>query len=164
MKRELPLLVLILACGVTALSAETTAWTEQEVRISDASAVQDPGLTLPKLVNYTRPVYSDEARRRDVEGVVTVQAEFDTDGGFRFLRVVKGLGYGLDESALEAIKKWRFTPAYRDGQRISIVAQIDITFYLVDDPVWLHQHPDRHAKQPDTNYYLGRLKNTFERW
>ena len=75
---------------------------------------------------------------------------------------MKGLGYGLDESALEAIKKWRFTPAYRGRQRISIVAQIDITFYLIDDPVWLRQHPyARNAKQRDRNYYL---RNTFERW
>jgi TonB family protein len=162
MKRGIPLLVLILASGTTVLCSET-ARTEQEVRVVTGGALQDPQLTLPKLVNYTRPVYSDEARRRDIEGVVTVEAEFDADGGFRFLRVVKGLGYGLDESALEAIQKWRFTPAYRDGQRISIVAQFDITFCLIDDPVWLRQHPPAlpKAKQRDRNYYL---RNTFERW
>jgi TonB family protein len=132
------------------------------VRIVNGGTVKDPQVTLPKLVNYTRPEYTDEARRRDIEGVVTVQAEFETDGGFQLLRVVKGLGYGLDESALEAIKKWRFTPAYRDGQTISIVAQIDIAFWLVDDPVWLRQHPDpRKAKPRDIN---DDIRKTFERW
>jgi len=76
MKRGIPLLVLILASGTTVLRSETTR-TEQEVRVVTGGAVQDPQLTLPKLVNYTRPVYSDEARRRDIEGVVTVTAVQD---------------------------------------------------------------------------------------
>jgi TonB family protein len=159
MKRGIPLLVLMLAAGTTALRSEAATRTVQEVRVITGGAVQDPLLTLPKLVNYERPVYSDEARRRDIEGVVTVEAEFDVDGGFRLLRVVKGLGYGLDESALEAIKQWRFTPAYRGDQRTSIVAQIDVTFSLNYDLLWLRQHlTPRKAKLP------APVRNTFERW
>ena len=98
-----------------------------------------PGITLPKLVSYARPLYTDEALQRGIEGVVTVQAEFDVGGNFKVLRVVKGLGYGLDENALAALTKWRFAPANRYGQRISVVTQIDVDFTLYDDPQWLRQ-------------------------
>jgi TonB family protein len=96
-------------------------------------------MAVPKLLRFTRPLYTSEARRHNIEGVVTVQAQFDAEGNFKVLRVVKGLGYGLDENALEALQKWRFAPAYRDGQRVSVVAQIDVNFTLFDDPQWLNE-------------------------
>jgi TonB family protein len=128
-----PTLFLALTLAVTT----TTPPTKQQVRIGNAPAA--PGITLPKLVSYTRPLYTDEALQRRIEGVVTVLAEFDVAGNFKPLRVVKGLGFGLDESALAALTKWQFTPANRYGQRISVVTQIDIDFTLYDDPHWLRQ-------------------------
>lgn len=128
-----PTLLLALALAFTT----TATPTKQEVRIGNAPLV--PGITLPKLVSYARPLYTDEALQRGIEGVVTVQAEFDVGGNFKVLRVVKGLGYGLDENALAALTKWRFAPANRYGQRISVVTQIDVDFTLYDDPQWLRQ-------------------------
>lgn len=119
--------------------------TEQNIHLPNEAAVANVSITLPRLVSFTRPSYTDEARRREVEGVVTLQAAFDIDGGFRVLRVVKGLGHGLDESALAALKNWRFTPAYRNGARVSVVAQIDVTFTVFDDPTWMREH----IRKPD---------------
>jgi TonB family protein len=72
-------------------------------------------MTRPQLIQYGTPTYTAEARRQGIEGVVTFQVEFDIDGNFKVLRIVKGLGFGLDEQALEALKTYRFTPAYRSG-------------------------------------------------
>jgi TonB family protein len=124
-------LVLALALVVTSLP------TKQELRIDNGPTA--PGITLPKLVSYTRPLYTDEALQRRVEGVVTVLAAFDVAGNFKPLRVVKGLGFGLDENAIAALTKWRFSPANRYGERISVVTQIDVVFTLYDDPQWLRQ-------------------------
>jgi TonB family protein len=124
-------LVLALALVVTSIP------TRQELRIGNGPTV--PGITLPKLVSYTRPLYTDEALQRRIEGVVTVLAAFDVAGNFKPLRVVKGLGFGLDENAIAALTKWRFSPANRYGERISVVTPIDLVFTLYDDPQWLRQ-------------------------
>jgi len=128
-----PTLLLALALAVTT----TTPSTKQAVRIGNAPPAA--GIILPKLISYCRPLYTDEALQRRIEGVVTVLAEFDMAGNFKPVRVVKGLGFGLDENAIAALAKWRFTPANRYGERISVVTQIDIDFTLYDDPQWLRQ-------------------------
>ena len=128
-----PTLFLALTLAVTT----TTSPTRQGVRIGNG--LPAVGITLPRLVSYTRPLYTNEALQRRIEGVVTVLAAFDVAGNLKPLRVVKGLGFGLDESALAALTKWRFTPANRYGERISVVTQVDIDFTLYDDPEWLRQ-------------------------
>jgi TonB family protein len=120
------------------------------------------GIVLPKPVSYTRPMYTDEARRRGIEGVVTVEATFDVDGTFKILRVVKGLGYGLDESAQAAVKKWRFAPAYQNGQRVSVVTQIDVNFSLFDDPQWLREQ-NLPAELGKRKWGIESIRSTAER-
>ncbi len=87
----------------------------------------------PQILNYTPPSYTDEALRRGIEGNVIVEAAFDSEGNFTVLRVVKGLGFGLDESALNALRNWRFAPAYRNGARVSAISQIDVAFKLPEE-------------------------------
>jgi TonB family protein len=129
-----PTILLLLALATTTPSQPT----EQDVRMGNPSS-PTIGVTAPKLVRNTLPLYTEEARRRSIEGVVTVQAAFDIDGNFKVQRVVKGLGYGLDENALTALAKWRFIPAYKDGQRVSVLAEIDVSFSLYDDPQSLNE-------------------------
>src|SRR5438105_4945240 len=112
----------LISIGLAIASSATTnteAPTRQEIRIGNGAAVPTTNIILPQLVRFTRPAYTDEAREREIEGAVTIQAEFDIDGRFKVLRIVKALGHGLDENALAALKDWRFTPAYRNGQRVS---------------------------------------------
>ena len=145
----------------------TTTRSKQEVRLGNAPTPNV--VTPPKLVSYTRPMYTDEGRRQGIEGKVTLEAEFDAQGNFRVLRVVKGLGYGLDENALTALKKWRFTPAYRDGQRVRVVMQIDVNFSLFDDPQWLLEQ-NRLVERPKINPFgksdwgIESIRRTVERW
>jgi protein TonB len=52
-------------------------------------------------------------------------------GGVRNVRVLRGLGLGLDEKALEAVKQWRFRPGYRDGRPVVAPATIEVNFHLL---------------------------------
>jgi TonB family protein len=80
----------------------------------------------PEVIRYTMPpLYSDEARRAKVEGVVKVEATIDIAGRPHDLRVVRGLGgYGLDQNALLAVRSWQFAPG-RPG-----TTTVDVEFNL----------------------------------
>jgi TonB family protein len=103
----------------------------QNTRIFNQELViPNGGMTPPAPLQTTRPAYSRQAWERKIEGVVTVLAEFDADGNAKVLRIVKGLGFGLDENAIAAVQQWRFAPAYRNGRRVSVIANIDVVFSM----------------------------------
>jgi TonB family protein len=86
---------------------------------------------IPRVDQYTTPpLYSDEARARGIEGIVTVEVRVGVDGVAKRLQVVKGLGHGLDENALVAVRDWRFVPAQRNGVAMEAVTEIDVEFSL----------------------------------
>lgn len=76
------------------------------------------------------PSYTLEARQRKIEGDVELEVEFTATGQVHVLRVVQGLGYGLDESAVKAAESIRFAPARRDGQAIDAQGRLKIVFRL----------------------------------
>lgn len=79
-----------------------------------------------------RPTYTPEARSRGVQGEVLLDVVFEASGALRVNRIVKGLGYGLDDMALDAAKKIQFRPALRDGQPYDCAALVHIRFELAD--------------------------------
>jgi TonB family protein len=79
-----------------------------------------------------RPAYTEEARQLHVEGEVLVQVMFSASGQLQVQRVVKGLGHGLDESALRAAQQIRFRPAQRDGSPYDSAALVHIVFELAE--------------------------------
>jgi TonB family protein len=115
------------------LSIEVTSVRTQRTRIGDSETIANGIVTPPQAVRTSTPSYTPEARMRGIKGTVTVEAEFDIDGNFTILRIVKGLGYGLDEKALEALSSWQFLPAMRNGARVSVIARIDIGLNPADD-------------------------------
>jgi TonB family protein len=105
----------------------------QRVRMADAPenfAVETP----PEIAAYTDPFYTRVARDMKIEGTVTVEAAVDEKGKVTVGRTVKSLGYGLDESALAALRQWKFCPALRGETPIGAVIQIDIDFKLAALP------------------------------
>ena len=103
----------------------------QNTRIFNQELVApNGGMTPPIAIQSTRPAYSRQAWEHQIEGVVTVLAEFDSDGNMRVLRIVKGLGFGLDENAIAALQQWRFAPAYRNGRSVSVIANVDVVFSM----------------------------------
>jgi len=77
-----------------------------------------------------RPVYTDQARDKKIEGEVLLQVVFTASGDVKVERVVQGLGYGLDESAESAARQIRFHPAQQDGQPVDSTAIVHIVFQL----------------------------------
>jgi len=77
-----------------------------------------------------KPVYSDEGRAKKIEGEVLLQVVFTGSGDVKVLRVVQGLGHGLDESAQNAARQIRFKPATQDGQPVDTTATVHIVFAL----------------------------------
>ena len=76
------------------------------------------------------PAYTTKAREKKIEGKVVLHAVFTHDGKIKDLEVAQKLGYGLDESALEAAKKLTFAPALIEGQAVNIQANIIYLFTL----------------------------------
>lgn len=99
---------------------------------SKPKVVDSPRPTvLPVVVmSKPQPTYTSEARQKRIEGEVLLDVVFGANGQIRILRVVSGLGFGLDESAIKAAEKIVFKPATRNGQPIDSTARIHILFQL----------------------------------
>ena len=83
-----------------------------------------------EIVFKPTPEYTDDARSARVEGTVSLELEFTAAGDVRVLRVVRGLGHGLDEAAQRAALRIRFKPAQSDGTPVDSRATVHITFRL----------------------------------
>jgi protein TonB len=88
-----------------------------------------PG-SFPELIQKTNPEYTKEALDAKLEGSVMLSGMIGTDGVPSDIRVIRGLGKGLDEKAVECFQKWRFTPAIRDGDPFPVSTEVLITFRL----------------------------------
>ncbi len=84
----------------------------------------------PHPVYTPDPVYSKIARELSVQGTTIFQVVVDKNGSLTRLQLVKPIGMGLDEKAAETISKWRFKPALRDGEPVSVRIRIEVNFNL----------------------------------
>ena len=108
-----------------------------EVELPDAPAA---GAAVPKgppdypveIEFKPTPEYSAEARAAGIEGDVSLEVEFSAAGVVRVLRVIEGLGHGLDARAVSAAEQLRFTPALRNGQPVDTRAVVSIVFRLAE--------------------------------
>jgi TonB family protein len=95
-----------------------------------ARAPTPPPATAAQILGKPRPAYTEEARRLEIEGEVQLEVVFGASGAVYILRVVRGLGHGLDENAVIAAKGIRFVPAKRDGHTVDSTAMVHIIFQL----------------------------------
>jgi TonB family protein len=102
----------------------------QQVRIGDAGILPNGGMVAPTILKSTMALYTAEAANRAIEGTVTVQARIGVNGDTEVLRVLKGLGFGLDEIAMATVSGWQFSPALRNGAPVEVIAQIDVPYNL----------------------------------
>jgi protein TonB len=85
----------------------------------------------PVPLNNVEAEFSDEARRAKYQGVVLVSVIVDAQGYPQDPRVVRALGMGLDEKALEAVRKYRFKPAMKDGKTpVAVMVNVEVNFHL----------------------------------
>jgi periplasmic protein TonB len=88
------------------------------------------GISAPQAVSTPDPEYTQEARNAKTEGTCVLWMIVDQQGHPRDIRVVRGLGYGLDARAIEAVKQWRFQPALKDGQPVNVQISVEVGFHL----------------------------------
>lgn len=121
-------------------SANTSRGTVRQAGFGDAEPTATPlrpkpaeiaaKTTPPEILAKPTPVYTDEAKKLRIEGEVLLEVVFESSGRLRVLRVVRGLGHGLDEAAIHAAEQIRFKPAVRDGQPADSSGVLHVVFQL----------------------------------
>jgi len=89
------------------------------------------GVSAPVLLYKKEPEYSEEARKAKHQGTVVLYVQIDPSGKATHMSVVKSLGLGLDEKAMEAVANWKFTPGKKDGKAVTVEATIEVNFRLL---------------------------------
>ncbi|MBA2356204.1 MAG: energy transducer TonB, partial [Acidobacteria bacterium] len=88
------------------------------------------GVEPPRLLREVKPDYTEDARRRGLEGEVVLEIVVRRDGRVGDVRVRQGLGSGLDQQAVEAVRRWQFAPATRKGRQVDVVVEVAVEFRL----------------------------------
>jgi periplasmic protein TonB len=88
------------------------------------------GVTAPVALNNVEAEFSDEARRAKYQGVCIISLIVDAQGNPQNPRVVRALGMGLDEKALEAVRKYRFRPAMKGNTPVPVMISVEVNFRL----------------------------------
>jgi TonB family protein len=111
--------------GAPAQSAQTE-WTDA-VRLGN-------GVTRPRVITQVKPTYTEAAMAAKVEGTVSVECVVETDGSVRRARVVRSLGFGLDQTSIDAAKAWKFEPGTKDGRPVPVLITLELAFVLQKAP------------------------------
>jgi len=88
------------------------------------------GITAPAIIREVKPDYTEEGRRRHLEGDVVLEIVVKSDGSVGSVKLVQGLGAGLDQRAMEAVRQWRFSPAKRYGVPVDVIVEVAMEFKL----------------------------------
>jgi periplasmic protein TonB len=88
------------------------------------------GITPPSIQREVKPDYTEEGRRRNIEGDVVVEIVVRSDGSVGSVKLNSGLGAGLDERAMDAVRQWRFNPAHRYGVPVDVIVEVAVEFKL----------------------------------
>jgi len=119
--------------GRGAASVQTAGFAEQQVTrggVRPKQAETLPATAPVEILSKPNPVYTEEARRLRLEGEVLLEVLFGANGQLHVNRVVRGMGHGLDEAAIEAANKMRFKPAQHYNQPIDSTATVHVVFQL----------------------------------
>ena len=103
------------------------------------AAARAAGISAPTIITRAEPEYTAEARRARRAGTVSISLVVDEAGNPQNPKVVRSLGLGLDEKAIEAVQKWKFKPGTKDGKPVPVIVSVEVNFRLVgnrrDNPV-----------------------------
>jgi TonB family protein len=89
-----------------------------------------PAVSAPTLIYKVEPEYAEQARAAKFQGMVLLYVQVSPEGEAINVQVLHSLGLGLDEKAMECVAKWRFRPGMKDGQPVTVEAQIEVNFRL----------------------------------
>jgi TonB family protein len=88
------------------------------------------GIAAPQPMSTPDPEYTEAARNAKTQGTCVLWLIVDEQGRPRDIHVVRGLGFGLDQKAIDAVKQWRFQPALKDGRAVSVQIRVEVGFRL----------------------------------
>ncbi len=88
------------------------------------------GVRPPSVLYSVDPEFSEEARKAKFSGNVLVDLIVDENGQPSHVRVARGVGMGLDEKAVEAVRQYKFKPATKDGKPVKVELSIDVNFQI----------------------------------
>jgi TonB family protein len=110
-------------------SSVASSSADRETTTGDGGVYKPGGdVTNPIPIYRPEPKYSEEARKARLDGTVLLSLVVDENGHTADIKVLKSLGLGLDEKAIEAVSKWLFKPGMKDGKPVKVAAQIAVTF------------------------------------
>jgi len=89
------------------------------------------GVSQPTLLHKVEPEYSEEARKAKYQGTVVLALVVDEKGQPREIRVLRAVGLGLDEKAIDAVRQWKFRPGYLNNKPVPVIAQVEVNFRLL---------------------------------
>jgi periplasmic protein TonB len=87
-------------------------------------------VTPPHATFAPPPEYTEQARKKKIQSTVVLSLTVTVDGTTRDVKVAKGVGYGLDEKAVAAVSRWKFSPALKDDQPIEKEISVEVAFRL----------------------------------
>lgn len=87
----------------------------------------------PERIHYVQPEYPELARRARMEGFVILNAVIDKQGNVKDAEVLRGLGLGLNEAAMDAVQQWKYTPTYYNGRPVEVILTVNVTFTLIQN-------------------------------
>ena len=130
--RLLASLVLLSAFASAQQPALAEANTQSNAQQTPAIQLQriGKGVSAPVAIKTPQAKYTREAREEKIEGSCILSIIVDPNGIPQNVKVVRALGHGLDESALAAVKKYRFRPAMKDGRAVAVQIMIKVNFKL----------------------------------
>jgi periplasmic protein TonB len=88
------------------------------------------GIEAPRLLREVKAEYTEDARRRNIKGDVVLEIVVRSDGNVGDVRVLQGLGGGLESRAIAAVRQWKFAPATRRGQPVDVLVEVAVEFTL----------------------------------
>jgi TonB family protein len=117
-----------------AVFASSSASWKESARAASRSDYFGSSVIAPVLLYSVEPEYTNAAIKANIEGICVVSLVVDAEGVPQNVRVLKGLGSGLDKNALEAVKDYRYLPAMRDGEPVPAVITVEVKFALEESP------------------------------
>ena len=98
-----------------------------------AYRTSDEGVRAPRLIHKVEPDYTDQARDAKTEGMVVLAIEVGPDGKAHNIQVLRSLNEGLDNNAIEAVRQWKFVPGMKDGEPVTVRANVEVNYRLLDE-------------------------------
>jgi TonB family protein len=121
--------IAVVAFGLVAPAPRIVASESDAPKKEKYSKLTDD-MTPPKVVSRVNPIYPEVDKDAGIEGPVVLEAMISDRGIVEDVRVVQSLSSGLDQSAADAVRQWRFEPAKLDGKPVGVSLTITINFKL----------------------------------